>query len=214
MTVDPVQFCEARLPALFYEVQKGLEAAAQSGDTVAKARLSALTNTKVQTRVRITGGAAGAGDELWLLTDRNGLAVQRTAPAAGGFGYAVQVTREAAVFAIDMLERNELEPERIARALLVMGSTQARESFSAARFCFDVTVLNVPVLGTTTARLALGRVDLPLKPDFAVRVELDELEDARERGTPPHQLFLAGKMIVDGDAAQAMRLAMTLAQLA
>jgi hypothetical protein len=209
--VDPVQFCEARLPALFDAARRGLEAAANGGDTVANARLSALTDEKVQTRVRFMGDA---DDELWLLTDRAGLAVQRTAPAPSSFGYAVEIARGAAVFAIDMLERNELDPERIARALLVMGSAQARALFGAARVAFEVTVTHVPVLGTSKVRLAFGRSDFPARPDFSVQVEYDELEDARERGTPPHQIFLAGKMRVDGDAAQAMRLAMTLAQLA
>jgi hypothetical protein len=211
MTVDPVQFCEARLPALFDEARQGLEAAVQRGDTVANARLSALTSEKVQTRVRFAGGA---NDELWLLTDRAGLCVQRTAPAANGFGYAVEIARGAAVLAIDMLEQQQLDPERIARAMLVMGSTKAQALFSAARVAFDVTISNVPVIGTTKLRLAFGRTDIPQRPDFSVHVEYDELEDARERGTAPHQIFLAGKMRVDGDAAQAMRLAMTLAQLA
>ena len=213
MTVDPVQFCEARLPAFFESARQALEAMAASGDTVAKARLSALTAEKVQTRLRFGGTP---GEELWLLTDRSGLLVQRAqpAPAPGSFGYALEVTRGVAVLAIEQLERQELRPEPIARALLVMGSQKARTLFSASRAAFDVTVLHVPVLGTTTVRLALGRTDLPARPDFSVQVEYDELEDARERGTPPHQVFLAGKMKVDGDAAAAMRLAMTLAQLA
>ena len=199
MTVDPVQFCEARLPSLFEVARLELEAAAQRGDSVASARLSALTADKVRTRVRFAGGD---NDELWLLTDRSGLAVQRTAPVQVGFGYAVEIARGAAVFAIDMLERQELEPERIARGLLVMGSERARALFSAARVAFDVTILNVPVAGEITLRLGLGRTDLPARPDFSVEVEYDELEDARERGTPPHQIFLQGKMRVDGDASR------------
>lgn len=210
MAVDPVQFSEARLPALFEAARQGLEAAAQSGDTVAAARLNALTADKVHSLLRFAGGA---NEELWLLTDRSGLTVQRTAPPPSGFGYALQVPRAAAAYAIELLEKNELEPERIARALLVMGSQKARSLFSAARAAFDVTVLHVPVLGTCSVRLAFGRTDIPARPDFSVEVEFDELEDARERGTAPHQIFLAGKMKVDGDAAAAMRLAMTLAQL-
>ncbi len=210
MTVDPAQFCEAHLPALCEEARRALEAAAQQGDAMAAARLAALTEDKVQTLVRFAGEKV---DELWLLTDRSGLVVQHTPPAPNGFGYALQLPRGAAVYAIEMLERQELEPDRIARAMLVMGSQKARTLFSAARFAFDVTVLNVPVLGTSAVRLAFGRTDIPARPDFSVQVEFDELEDAREKGTPPHQLFLAGKMKVDGDAAAAMRLAMTLAQL-
>jgi hypothetical protein len=44
-------------------------------------------------------------------------------------------------------------------------------------------------------------------------VAYDELEDARELGIGPHQLFLSGKIRIDGDAAKAMMLGMTLAQL-
>lgn len=211
MAVDPVQFCEARLPALFEAARQGLERAAQGGDEVAAARLSALTADKVHTLVRFAGD--GSNEDLWLLTDRSGVTVQRTAPPPSGFGYALEVPRTVAAFSIEMLERAEVEPERIARALLVMGSQKARSLFSAARAAFDVSVLHVPVLGTSTVRLAFGRTDIPAHPDFSVEVEHDELEDALERGTPPHQIFLAGKMKVDGDAAAAMRLAMTLAQL-
>ena len=113
-----------------------------------------------------------------------------------------------------MLERGEIEASRLSRALLVMGSERARTLLSSGGCAFDVSALNVPVLGTTTFRLAFGKTRLPEQPDFHVSVEYDELEDAREQGTPPHQIFLAGKMRVDGDAAQAMRLAMLLAQLA
>jgi hypothetical protein len=221
MAVDPVQvnpraadflaaFCEERLPALFEAARQALESAAQSGDAVAAARLSALAADKVQTRLCFVGGA---NEELWLLTDRSGLTVQRAAPPPSGFGYAIEVSRAAAALAIETTEQAGLPPDRMARALLVMGSKKAWTLFAAARTAFDVTVLHVPVLGTSTVRLAFGRTDIPARPDFSVEVEYDELEDARERGTPPHQIFLAGKMKVDGDAAAAMRLAMTLAQL-
>ena len=49
--------------------------------------------------------------------------------------------------------------------------------------------------------------------EFSLTVDADELEDAREQGLGAHQLFLAGKIRIDGDAAKAMQLAMVLAQL-
>jgi hypothetical protein len=151
--------------------------------------------------------------EVVLCSERTGLSVKRPSELNAGFGYAVEVSRTAAMIGIGMIERGEVDTGEVARALLVLGSERACSLFTASRSAFDVTVEHVPVLGTTKTRLAFGTTEMPPKPEFSVVVEYDELEDAREQGVPPHQLFLAGKMRVDGDASAAMRLAMTLSQL-
>jgi hypothetical protein len=219
MAVDPIAFIESHLPELFARARQGLEAAAHAGDQTAQAGLAAVTAEPIRTRLIVAGKAndAAASEpaarEVMIVTDREALRVEQAHDVIAGFGYALQVARGAVMIAIGMVERGELEPEQVARAFLMMGSQRARQMLAAAPFAFDATVLNVPALGTTTVRVGLGRVDLPARSDFSLNVEYDELEDARERGMAPHQLFLAGKMRVDGDASQAMRLGMLLAQL-
>lgn len=213
MPTDPIAFCESQLPALYMQARAALEAASQKGDAQARARLASIAAQPIHTRLRFAAEPQGVVGEVVLRTDRAGLVVKTGADAPNGFGYAVEVSKGAAMVGIGMLERGEVNPEAVARALLMLGSERACTLFAASRFAFDITVEHVPVLGTSKTRLAFGATELPPKPDFSVWVEYDELEDARERAIPPHQLFLAGKMRVEGDASAAMRLAMTLAQL-
>jgi hypothetical protein len=219
MATDPIAFIESRMPELFARARESLEAAAHAGDASAQSGLAAVSAEPIHTRLVLVGKAEDkepstpGSSEVVIVTDRQALRFRRGGDVIAGFGYALEVARGAAMIAIEMVERGELEPEQVARAFLMMGSQRARQILAPAPFAFDATVTNVPSLGTTTVRIGLGRVDLPARSDFSLHVEFDELEDARERGMAPHQLFLAGKMRVDGDASQAMRLGMLLAQL-
>ena len=80
-------------------------------------------------------------------------------------------------------------------------------------YAFDLQILGAPQVGDACVRVSLGRGDHPPAPEFSLALDYAALEEARELGIGPHQLFLSGKIRIDGDAAKAMMLAMTLAQL-
>jgi hypothetical protein len=209
MAVDPIAECCERVPALFEKARVELERAAEAGDPVARTRLEALCVEPIATSFVFEGFPRG---QLVLHTDRARVEVS-SSEAPRGFGYAVSVPTVVALHVIGLAERGELEPGEIARGLVMLGSQRAKELFAQAPASFDCTITDVPVLGSAHARLAFGSTRLPERSDFNVTLSYDELEDAREQHVPPHQLFLAGKMQIDGDAAKAMRFAMTLAQL-
>jgi SCP-2 sterol transfer family protein len=198
-----------RLPALFAAELARLEQRAQAGDAALRARLEQMAVTPVVALVRFEGEGGG---ELGLHASRSELRVAPQAPQAG-FGYALALPVAAAAYGITLLERGGAEVAEAARGLAMLASATARALFSSASFAFELNVTDTPVLGGLRARIALGRCTLPAAPEFTLTVEYDELEDAHEAGIPPHQLFLAGKIKIDGDVAKAMLLGMTLAQL-
>ena len=196
-----------RLPALFAAELGRLEQHAKS-DAALRARLEQMGKTPVVTLLRFEGG----GGHLALRAARNALSLEPHAPQPG-FGYALALPVEAAAYALSLLERGGPEVEEAARGMAMLASETARELFTTASFGFELNVMNTPVLGGLKVRISLGRCELRPRPEFTLSVEYDELEDAHDAGVAPHQLFLAGKIKIDGDVAKAMLLGMTLAQL-
>ena len=205
-----IELCRRRLPELFAAGLARLEVKARGGDRTAQARLSGLIAGGVPVRLVFEGQGGG---ELLLLVGREGLAFAQELPAAG-FGYALSVPAQAARYGFGLLDRGEIELGELARGVAMFGSHTARDLLGATRFGYAAEVSDVPVLGSLRSMVSLGSPSLPAAPEFTLRVHYDELEDAREQHIAPHQLFLAGKVQIEGNVAKAMLLGMTLAQLA
>jgi hypothetical protein len=113
------------------------------------------------------------------------------------------------------LARNaeELDPGRLAAALVRLTHPRVLGMFGANPVSFELRVAGVPELGTLEIAVALGRPELPSTSDFRVHVAYADLEQARAQGLGPQQLFSTGKLRVEGDVARAMGLGMMLMQL-
>jgi hypothetical protein len=210
MADDTLERLRARLPELFAAAVARLEQRAAGGDVALAQRLSAAGGAQVPSVLRLTGEGGG---ELWFSAGRAGLE-RRDAPAQGSeFGHALELPVAAARYALMIAERDAGQVEEVVGALAAIASKTARDALAKVSFSFAVEVPNVPVIGTLRARVGFGRPVLAARPEFSLQVDADELEDAREQGLGPHQLFLAGKIKIEGDAAKAMQLAMVLAQL-
>lgn len=204
---DPLDFCRNRLPELFTRTFASLEQRAQAGDEALRQRIRSMSAQPVGTRLRFTGEGGG---EVGLSSHGRALRVVSEVPA---FGYALELPIAAAAYGVDRFDGGQLEAEGVGRALGLLATEHARELFEKNSYCLDLTITAVPVLGDVRARIGLGRTDLDGPSEFTLEIEYDELEDAREQGMRPHQLFMAGKLKMDGDVAKAMLLGMTLAQL-
>ena len=211
MADDTLERLRARLPELFAAALARLEQRAASGDAAAKQRLAAASGTPVPSLLRLVGDGGG---ELWFAAGRAGLALGAAPDApASAFGHALELPVAAARYALLLAERDPAVVEEVVSALAALASQTAREALASLSFCFAIEVPGVPVVGTLRARAGFGRPVLAAKSEFSLTVDADELEDAREAGLGPHQLFMAGKIKIAGDAAKAMQLAMVLAQL-
>jgi len=210
MADDTLERLRIRLPELFAAAVARLEQRAAGGDGALAQRLAAAGDASVPSLLRLTGEG---GDELWFDAGRGGLELRAAPAAASEFGHALELPIAAARYALLIAEREPSEIEEVVGALAAIASATAREALARVSFCFAIEVPNVPVIGTLRARVGFGRPVLAARPEFSLAVDADELEDAREQGLGPHQLFLAGKIKIEGDAAKAMQLAMVLAQL-
>lgn len=211
MADDTLERLRARLPGLFTAALGRLEQRAKNGDAAAAQRLAAAGGAPVTSLLKLVGDGGG---ELWFGAGRAGLELRAAPDApASAFGHALELPVAAARYALLLAEREAGEVEEVVSALAAIASQSARDALATDSFCFSIEVLRVPVVGTLRARVGFGRPLLAAKPEFSLTVDADELEDAREQGLGPHQLFLAGKIRIDGDAAKAMQLAMVLAQL-
>jgi hypothetical protein len=208
MIDSPLERFRQALPGRFTAALRDLERAAARGDADARRRLGAIGAAPVQSLLRLRGDGGG---ELWLRADRQRLEVMDRAPAAG-FGYALSLPVEAAAEALDFIERAGDGPSP-SLALASLASHEARALFDRTPFAFGLEVTQVPALGTVRIEVALGRSALAPRAEFELRVRHDDIEDALELGLTPQQLFLTGKVQIEGDVAKAMLLAMSLAQL-
>jgi hypothetical protein len=209
MADDLLDLYRRHLPDLYATALAQLEQRACEGDPALRARLEHMATLPVVSLVRLEGEGGG---ELWILAARDELRLSPQAPPAG-FGYALAISVGVARHGLLLLARGGVDVSEAARALTFLASSAARELFSGVTFGFELEVTNTPELGTLRAKLSLGRPVLAARPDFKLTVDFDELEDARDQGLTAHQLFLAGKIKIEGDVAKAMLLGMTLAQL-
>ncbi|MFI5307703.1 MAG: SCP2 sterol-binding domain-containing protein [Polyangiales bacterium] len=197
-----------RAQVLLEAALRRLEQRATGGDEAVARRLALLEPEPVASLLRLTGEGGG---ELRLVASREALRLQAQA-AAPGFGYALELSLHAARYALDEAERDAAVMDLIALGLTALGSRAARELFTQTRFAFELELTGVPDLGTLVLKCGLGRTAIE-RPEFKLSLGHDDLLDARDEGLAPHQLFMAGKMRIDGDVAKSMVLAMTLAQL-
>jgi hypothetical protein len=198
----------AALPELFAHAVAALHDQADRGDASAHERLEQIAGAPAAAFVQLRGAAG----ELRFVSE--GLAlVARADFGTVTFGHGLGLSAAAAQYAllVSAQERAALEP--IGRAWAVLVSPAARGLFATASYGFELVVTGVPGAGELRLSIGLGRPTLPSKPEFVLTAAYDELEDAREQKLPPQQLFLAGKLRIDGDVAKAMMLGMTLAQL-
>jgi putative sterol carrier protein len=209
MSEEVLEQCRQRLPGLFAEALAQLMRRAHAGDAALGARLERMAPESVSSLLRLEGEGGG---ELWLSAGSRGLELEAR-PASAGYGYALAISVAAARHGLWLSERGGADVEEAARALVALASREARELFSKVSFGFEIEITQAPVVGAVHAKVSLGRTALPATPEFKLVMAYDELEDAREQGLSPQQLFLAGKIRIDGDVAKAMLLGMTLAQL-
>lgn len=191
---DPLEFCRARLPQLFAQTHDALQP-----------RVSAQP---VGTRVRFSGD--DGGEIHWLVVGRELRIVDATELPA--FGHALELPARAAAYGIDRFERGNFEPEQVGGMLTLLATDAAREAFSSTTYGFELRIVDVPVLGDVRLCVSLGTFELDVPPEFTLEAQFDDLADAREQGLRPHQLFMAGKLEMDGDVAKAMMLGMALAE--
>jgi hypothetical protein len=206
---DLLELLRTRLPLLFARAIARLEQSASRGDENARTRLSELDAGPAAALVRLEGAGGG---ELRLASTGRTLTVG-AGPGAPAFGHAIALSVAAARTGLGSLGEGDREAEQFARAWAAVVSATARELFATTSYGFDLEILRIPGLGDLRTRIQLGRAELPAQPEFKLSLDYDELEDAREQGLGPHQLFFAGKVRIDGDVAKAMMLGMTLAQL-
>jgi hypothetical protein len=209
MTEAPLALYRRVLPELFAAALQRLERKASNGDESVRRRLDAAQLEPVGSLLRLTGEGGG---ELHLLAGRRELRVEPQAERAG-FGYALSLPAAAAADALALVERDPDEVDLAVLGMAALGSDIARKLFTEVAFSFELAIEGVPDLGLLRLQLSLGRATLAPKPEFKLCVSYDDLDDARAEGLAPHQLFLAGKMRIEGDVAKALLLGMTLAQL-
>jgi hypothetical protein len=210
MAEDTLALLKSKLPVLFAAATGALQQRAAAGDADARRRLSAL-DAPAAALVVLRG--TGQGAELHLTSARGALEIAGAPAGSGVFGHALALPEAAARYGLTQLAQGGPEIAQLVRAWAALISADARDLFAAVGYAFELEVRRVPVLGDVRATISLGRPQLPDRAEFTLGIDYDDLEDAREAQVEPQQLFLAGKVGIDGDVAKAMMLGMTLAQL-
>ena len=160
-------------------------------------------------------GPATCAESSWLRVARTGITPGGESLPQASFGHALALTlaggKSPAVAASSARHRWWSRSCAHVRRALFGRSARAARHATGSRF--DLEVGACPRSATCARALRSAGPCLRDKPEFALRIDYDELADASEQQIPLGALFMAGKVRIDGDVAKAMLLGMTLAQL-
>jgi len=206
MTTRPIEFLKEGFPKLFNRGVEVLRARAEAGDERAKRILEDVT------------GVTGA---IRFEVDREPPVVLSTAAGTMSAGDApandvpLKVMARVPADALELvlgqaLEAGALEDEEVAVGAAQTASKRFEDALEDRPMTFAATVQGVPGLGDVQLEVAFNVPELPDQPGFTTVVAFEDLEAARRGQMTVQELFLGGKLKMEGDYSLALQISMQL----
>lgn len=206
MTIQPIEFLRDTFPKLFTRGVEVLEARAAGGDERAQRILADVKGVTGAVRLEVDdhppivlsgdGGSLTAGDE-----PAEGVPLRATAKIPGD---AVQLLLGEA------LESGALEDDEVAVGAAQTASKRFEDALAGQPMTFEVTVKAVPELGDVILRVAFNVPEVPAEPGFVAELQFSDLEAVRRGELTIQELFLGGKLKMQGDYSLALQISMQL----
>jgi len=207
MSDDATTFLRETLPNLFTKGVGLIEQRAGSGSENAKALLDdirgfsgsslVVIDGESQTYLNIAGGKMTASE-----TPGDGLGV-KLAVGVSSEGFPMLMERAT--------EEGILEDDDAAYWAARLVSKRVDDLIAGRATNAHITVRDVPDVGDIVARIALNQPEPPATPQFTATLDYDDLEDVRDGELTPQQLFMGGKLKMQGDYSIALQIMMQLA---
>lgn len=206
MTVLPIEFLRDSFPKLFARGMEVLENRAAAGDARAQRILDDVKG--------VTGAASLQIDDEppVILSARQGSLSAGDAPAdqvpirimAALPGDALQLLLG------EVAKAGALEDEEVAVGAAQTASKRFEDALAGRPMTCHITIADVPSLGNIDVRVGFNVSTLPAEPGFTTELRFPDLESVQRGELTVQDLFLGGKLKMEGDYSLALQIAMQL----
>jgi hypothetical protein len=206
MSVEPIEFLRDTFPQLFARGVEVLKSRAAAGDERAQRILDDVT--------AVTGAASLQLDESppVVLSAAGGTLSAGEAPAEGvPIKIAAALPRDAVMLLLgEALNAGALEDEQVAVGAAQTASKRFEDALAGQPMTCHLTLLGVPELGDVRLRLGFNVSEPPSEPGFTTELQYGDLESVQRGELSVQELFLGGKLKMEGDYSLALQIAMQL----
>lgn len=206
MTVEPIEFLSNTFPNLFGRGVEVLRTRAAGGDERAQRILDDVTG--------VTGAASLQIDESQpvVLAATEGTLVAGAAPPDGvPVKIAAALPGDAATLLLgEAVKAGALEDDEVAIGAAQTASKRFEDALAGQKMTCHVTLLGVPKLGDVRLRVGFNVAEPPEEPGFKAELRYADLESVKRGELTMQELFLGGKLKMEGDYSLALQIAMQL----
>ncbi len=201
---EPITFLRDTFPQLFARGVELLESRAASGDERAARQLDDVKN--------VTGAAhLQVDDEAPVfLSTTQGKMTAGDAPTVEVKVAAAFPGKALRVLLGEATKAGALENDEVAIGAAQTASQRLETALADRPISCDVTVTGVPDLGDVTVRVGLNVGGIPDSPGFTAAVEFADIEAVQQGASTVQELFMGGKLRMEGDYSTALQVAMEL----
>ena len=206
MTVQPIEFLQDAFPKLFARGVKVLESRASAGDERAQRILDDVTGVTGAASLQIddqspvvlsaSAGVLSSGDH-----PADGVPIKITAALPG---------EAAALLLREIAKTGALDDDEVAVGAAQTASKRFEDALAGQPLTCFVTLRGVPDLGDVEVQIGFNVPGVPKEPGFTAELQFSDLEMVQRGELTIQELFLGGKLKMEGDYSLALQLSMQL----
>jgi hypothetical protein len=206
MTVQPIEFLLDTFPKLFARGVEVLESRASAGDERAQRILDDVKG--------VTGAASLQIDDRSpvVLSARAGALSAGDGPADG---VPIKITAalpgDAATLLLgEVAKTGALDDDEVAVGAAQTASKRFEDTLAGKPMTCFVTLRGVPDLGDVEVQIGFNVPEVPKEPGFTTELQFSDLEMVQRGELTIQELFLGGKLKMEGDYSLALQISMQL----
>jgi hypothetical protein len=206
MTVQPIEFLLDTFPKLFARGVEVLESRASAGDERAQRILDDVKG--------VTGAASLQIDDRSpvVLSARAGVLSAADGPADG---VPIKITAtlpgDAATLLLgEVAKTGALDDDEVAVGAAQTASKRFEDTLAGKPMTCFVTLRGVPELGDVEVQIGFNVPKVPEEPGFTTELQFSDLEMVQRGELTIQELFLGGKLKMEGDYSLALQISMQL----
>ncbi len=201
---EPITFLRDTFPKLFEKGVQLLESRAASGDERATRQLDDVKSVTGAAQLQVDNEAPV------FLSATEGKMTSGDAPTVPVKVAAAFPAKALAVLLGEATKAGALDNEEVAIGAAQTASKRLEKALADRPVTCDVTIKGVPELGDVTVRLGLNVEGVPATPGFTAEVDFEDVQAAQEGKATVQELFMGGKLRMEGDYSTALQVAMEL----
>jgi hypothetical protein len=206
MTVQPIEFLRDTFPKLFSRGVEVLESRASGGDERAQRVLDDVKG--------VTGAASIQIDDQppVVLSASAGALSSGDAPADGvPIKINAALPGDAATLLLgEIAKTGALDDDEVAIGAAQTASKRFEDALAGQPMTCFVTLRGVPELGDVVVQIGFNVPEVPKEPGFTTELQFSDLEMLQRGELTIQELFLGGKLKMEGDYSLALQLSMQL----